>query len=60
LAEQAVLLLPHTTLLNDLNSSYRKPYFVASALKGKNVVATLKKVITMTVDAVEKRYREVS
>lgn len=60
LAEQGVLHLPHTTLLNDLNSSYRKPYFVASALKGKNVVATLKKIITMTVDAVETRYREVS
>jgi signal recognition particle receptor subunit beta len=60
LAEQGALLLPHTTLLNDLNSSYRKPYFAASALKGKNVVATLKKIITMSADAVEKRYREVS
>jgi small GTP-binding protein len=59
LSEQGALLLPHTTLLNDLNSSYRKPYFVASALKGKNVTATLKKIITMSVDAVEKRYREV-
>lgn len=60
LEEQGALLLPRATLLNDLNSQYRKPYFVASALKGKNVVATLKKIITMTTDAVEKRYREVS
>lgn len=60
LAEQGALLLPHTTLLSDLNSSYRKPYFAASAQKGKNVAATLKKIITMSVAAVEKRYREVS
>jgi len=60
LEEQGALLLPRTTLLNDLNSLYRKPYFMASALKGRNVVATLKKIITMTMDAVEKRYREVS
>lgn len=60
LEEQGALLLPRTTLLNDLNSPYRKPYFVASALKGKNVVATLKKIIIVTMDAVGKRYREVS
>jgi len=60
LEEQGALLLPPTTLLNDLNRQYRKPYFVASALKGKNVVATLKKIITLTMDAVEKKYREVS
>lgn len=60
LAEQGVLLLPHTTLLNDLNRSYRRPYFVASALEGKNVLAVFKKIIILTVDAVEKRYREVS
>jgi signal recognition particle receptor subunit beta len=59
LEEQGALLLPPTTLLNDLNSQFRKPYFVASALRGQNVVATLKKIITMTVDAVEKKYREV-
>jgi small GTP-binding protein len=60
LEDQGALLLPHTTLLNDLNSQYRKPYFVASARTGKHVAATLKKIITMTMDAVEKRYREVS
>jgi small GTP-binding protein len=60
LEEQGALLLPRTTLLSDLNSPYRKPYFVASALKGTNVVATLKKIITLSVDAVAKRYREVS
>jgi signal recognition particle receptor subunit beta len=60
LEEQGALILPRTTLLSDLNSAYRKPYFVASALKGTNVAATLKKIITLTVDAVVKRYREVS
>jgi GTPase SAR1 family protein len=60
LEEQGALLLPPKTLFNDLNRQYRKPYFVASALKGGNVAATLKSIITVTVDAVAKRYREVS
>jgi len=60
LAEKGKLLLPATTLLADLNCEYRRPYFVASALKGRNVVATLKKIITSTMDAVEKRYHEVN
>jgi hypothetical protein len=60
LEEQGALLLPPSTLLNDLNRPYRKPYFVASALQGRNVVATLKKIITVTMDTVAKRYREVS
>ena len=60
LAESGTLLLPATTLLADLNCEYRRPYFVASARKGRNVVPTLKKIITSTMDAVEKRYREVS
>lgn len=59
LAEQGALLLPPATLLNDLNSICRKPYFVASALEGMNILSTLKKIITMTVDAVETKYREV-
>jgi GTPase SAR1 family protein len=60
LEEQGALLLPPATLHNDLNRQYGKPYFVASALKGRNVVATLKTIITTTVDAAVERYREVS
>jgi mutual gliding-motility protein MglA len=60
LAEQGALLLPATTLLADLNGELRRPYSVASALKGKNIISTLKKIITTTMDAVEKRYHEVS
>jgi mutual gliding-motility protein MglA len=60
LGDQGTLLLPAATLLSDLNGEYRRPYFVASAVKDKNVVSTLKKIITTTMDAVEKRYHEVT
>jgi GTPase SAR1 family protein len=60
LGERGTLLLPAATLLSDLNGEYRRPYFVASAARGKNVVSTLKKIITTTMDAVEKRYHEVT
>jgi GTPase SAR1 family protein len=59
LGERGTLLLPAATLLSDLNGEYRRPYFVASAARGRNVVPTLKKIITTTMDAVEKRYHEV-
>jgi signal recognition particle receptor subunit beta len=60
LARRGVLLLPRTTLLHDLNAVLRKPSFVTSAADGKNIVAALKKIITMTAEAVERRYREVT
>ena len=60
LGERGMLLLPVATLLSDLNGEYRRPYFVASAARGKNVVSTLKKIITTTMDTVEKRYHEVT
>jgi GTPase SAR1 family protein len=59
LGEGGTLLLPEPTLLGDLNREYRRPYFPASAAKGRNVVATLKAIITSTMDAIEKRYHEV-
>ena len=40
--------LPEKTLLKDLNCKLRKPCYIASALNGKNVAATLKKIISMT------------
>jgi GTPase SAR1 family protein len=59
LADRGQTVLSHETLLNDLNSHLRRPYFLASAASGKNVVAVLKKVVIMTIDAVQKRLREV-
>ncbi len=59
LANKGTLLLPPATLWSDLNRPYRRPWFVASASKGPGVVATLKKIVVMTVDAVQKKYGEV-
>jgi hypothetical protein len=60
LGEAGAPILPVATLINDLNSHFRKPFYLASATRGKNVVATLKKIITMTMDAIEIRYNEVT
>jgi hypothetical protein len=60
LGEMGAPILPVATLNNDLNSHLRKPFYLTSAARGKNVLATLKKVITMTMDAIETRYNEVT
>lgn len=60
LAERGSLLLPPATLLADLNGDYRRPHFLASAATGRNVAATLKKIITLTMDAIVTRYHEVA
>ena len=54
LLEQGIPLLPVETLERDLNSRLRRPSFAASALTGTNVVATLKKIISMTVASIKK------
>jgi len=54
LSEHGIPLLPVDTLEKDLNSRLRKPSFAASALAGTNVVATLKKIISMTVASIKK------
>jgi hypothetical protein len=54
LREQGIPLLPVETLEKDLNSQTRRPSFAASALTGTNVVATLKKIISMTVASIKK------
>lgn len=59
LGESGTPVLPVATLLNDLNAQLRRPFFLASAVRGRNVAATLKKIITTTMDAIETRYREV-
>jgi hypothetical protein len=45
----AVELLEH-----DLNREFKRPFFPASAVKGTNVVATLKKIISLTVASIRK------
>jgi small GTP-binding protein len=49
LAEQGIPMLPVEVLEKDLNREFRRPFFPASAVKGDNVVATLKKIISLTV-----------
>ncbi len=48
LAEQGIPLLSFESLEESLNSQLKAPSFKASALKGVNVVQTMKKIIYMT------------
>ena len=54
LLEQGIPLLSNDILEKDLNSQLKRPSFSASALKGTNVVATLKKIISMTVASIKR------
>ena len=54
LVEQGIPLLPTDLLEKDLNSQLKRPSFKASALKGTNVVTTLKKIISMTVASIKR------
>jgi hypothetical protein len=57
LAEQDIPLIPIETLEKDLNAEVKAPTFEASALSGKNVVETLKKIISMTIFSLEKELK---
>jgi hypothetical protein len=57
LAEQGIPLLPEERLDKDLNRQLKAPSFEASALKGENVVATMKKIISMTVASLSKELK---
>ncbi len=57
LKEQGIPLLPVETLERDLNSQLKIPSFPASAITGTNVVATLKKIISLTVASIKKDLR---
>ena len=57
LASQGIPLLPISTLQKDLNSKLKAPALEASALEGKNVAETLKKIILLTVASLEKELR---
>jgi small GTP-binding protein len=54
LAEQGIPLLSIDTLDKDLNDKLKAPAFEASALQGPNVVPTMKKIIAMTLQALQK------
>lgn len=53
LLKKGVPILPLEALARDLNKQLNRPSFVASALEGTNVVATLKKIIIMTVASIK-------
>lgn len=55
LEEEGIPILSIETLQQDLNSRLQAPYFAASAVKGDNVAATMKKIIAMTVTSLRKK-----
>ena len=57
LREQGIPLLPVRTLERDLNSQLKIPSFAASAVLGTNVIATLKRIISLTVASIKKDLR---
>ncbi len=54
LVEQGIPLTSVETLQKDLNSQLKTSAFKASALKGTNVVQTMKKIISMTIGTIVK------
>ncbi|MCD4677147.1 MAG: GTPase domain-containing protein [Desulfobacula sp.] len=53
LKESDIPILSSQTMQKDLNSILRAPAFEASALKGGNVIQTLKKIISMTLGSIQ-------
>jgi hypothetical protein len=53
LQEQGIPLIPLPVLNQELNGRLRVPAFPASAIRGTNVVATLKKIIFMSVATIK-------
>ena len=56
LLEKGIPLLPIETLEKDINRIPNTPSFAASAWLGKNVLATLKKIIVTTVASIKKDF----
>jgi small GTP-binding protein len=54
LVEQGIPILDVDLLEHDLNRELKRPSFPASAVNGTNVVATLKKIISLTVASIRK------
>ena len=57
LAEVGLPILPIEALVKRLNSKLKVPFFEASAMKGTNVMATLKKIISLTVASIENQLK---
>jgi signal recognition particle receptor subunit beta len=53
LQEQGIPLIPLPVLNQELNGRLKVPAFPASAIRGTNVVATLKKIISMSVATIK-------
>jgi len=54
LQEEGIPLLSLEALEKDLNTRLKAPSFEASALKGPNVVQTMKRIIVMTIDSLRR------
>jgi signal recognition particle receptor subunit beta len=54
LMEQGIPIMAVELLEHDLNREFKRPSFPASAVKGTNVVVTLKKIISLTVASIRK------
>lgn len=52
LKEQSVPVMSVAQMEQDLNRGFQRPVFPASALRGANVVATLKRIISLTVTSI--------
>lgn len=57
LAQEGIPLLAVEKLEDSLNSQLKAPYFAASASTGENVVETMKKAISLTVNSVRDRLK---
>ena len=55
LVDEQIPILPIQTLKDDLNGKLNAPFFEASAIKGTNVVETMKKAIALTVASLQDR-----
>ncbi|MBT8341309.1 MAG: gliding motility protein [Desulfatitalea sp.] len=53
LADEDVALLDIETMESDLNAKLKAPFFEASAVKGNNVIATVKKAISTTIVSIQ-------
>ncbi len=58
LAKEGVKLLSRQMMFKDLGLDEETPYFEASALKGANVIPTLKQIILMTIKSLEKHIHQ--
>ena len=57
IAKEGIPILDLETMEKDLNGDLKVPSFEASALKGDNVITTLKKIISATMASLEKELK---